>query len=79
MEWNLADAKNKFSEVVNLALTEGPQRVRRRKDTVVVVSAEEFERLVGQRPAFKDYLSQGESFDGLNLERDRSLGRDVSL
>ena len=79
MEWNLADAKNKFSEVVNLALTEGPQRVRRRKDTVVVVSAEEFERLVGQRPAFKDYLAQGESFEGLNLERDRGPGRDVPL
>ncbi|MGZ3333796.1 MAG: type II toxin-antitoxin system prevent-host-death family antitoxin [Isosphaeraceae bacterium] len=73
MEWNLADAKNRFSEVVNLALTEGPQRVRRRKDTVVVVAAEEYERLVGQRPAFKDYLSQGESFEGLDLARDQAL------
>jgi antitoxin Phd len=79
MEWNLAEAKNRFSEVVNLALTEGPQTIHRRKDTVVLVAAEEFERLVGQRPAFKDYLTQGESFEGLNLERDRSPGRDVSL
>lgn len=79
MEWTLADAKNRFSEVVSLALTEGPQRVRRRKDTVVVVAAEEFERLTGQRPAFKDYLAQGESFDGLDLTRDRSPGRDVAL
>ena len=79
MEWNLADAKNRFSEVVNLALTEGPQRVRRRKDTVVVVAAEEFERLTGQRPAFKDYLTQGESFEGLDLTRDPSPSRDVAL
>jgi prevent-host-death family protein len=79
MEWNLADAKNRFSELVNLALTEGPQRVHRRKDTVVVVAAEEFERLVGQRPAFKEYLLKGESFDGLDLERDRSTSRDISL
>ena len=79
MEWNLADAKNRFSEVVNLALTEGPQRVHRRKDTVVVVSAEEFERLSGERPAFKDYLTRGESFEGLDLTRDRSPTRDVSL
>jgi prevent-host-death family protein len=79
MEWNLADAKNKFSEVVNRALTEGPQRIRRRTDTVVVVAAEEYERLVGQRPAFKDYLAQGESFEGLDLTRDQSPGRDVSL
>ena len=79
MEWNLADAKNRFSEVVNLALTEGPQRVRRRKDTVVVVAAEEFERLVGRRPAFKDYLAQGESFEGLDLARDQSPSRGVAL
>ncbi len=79
MEWNLADAKNRFSEVVNLALTEGPQRVRRRKDTVVVVAAEEYERLVGQRPTFKDYLSQGESFEGLDLARDQSPGRNFTL
>jgi prevent-host-death family protein len=79
MDWNLADAKNRFSEVVSLALTKGPQRVRRRKDTVVVVAAEEFERLVGQRPAFKDYLTQGESFAGLDLDRDRSPSRDVEL
>ncbi len=72
MEWNLADAKNRFSEVVNLALTQGPQRVRCHKDTVVVVAAEEYERLVSQRPAFKDYLSQGESFEGLDLTRDQS-------
>jgi prevent-host-death family protein len=78
MDWNLADAKNRFSEVVNLALTQGPQRVRRRKDTVVIVSAEEYERLTGERPAFRDYLSQGESFDGLDLTRDRSPGRDVA-
>ncbi len=79
MEWNLADAKNRFSEVVTLALTQGPQRVHRREDTVVVVAAEEYERLVGQRPAFKDYLSQSESFEGLDLARDQSPGRDFPL
>jgi prevent-host-death family protein len=44
-DWNLADAKNRFSELVNLALTKGPQRVRRRKDEVVVISAKDYERL----------------------------------
>lgn len=78
-EWNLADAKNRFSELVTRALTQGPQRVRRRKDSVVVVAAEEFERLAGQRPRLKDYLTAGESFEGLNLERDQSPGRDVTL
>ena len=79
MDWNLADAKNRFSELVNLALTKGPQRVRRRKDEVVVISGREYDRLVGARPAFKEYLVRGESLVGLELERDPSAGRDVAL
>ncbi len=79
MIWNLADAKNRLSEVVNLALTEGPQRIRRRKDHVVLVSAKEYERLAGFRPGFKDYLSQGDSLEGVNFKRDRTTGRDVAL
>jgi prevent-host-death family protein len=79
MEWNLADAKNRFSEVVNLALTEGPQTIHRRSDTVVLVAAKEYERLTGKEPSFKEFLCRGESFEGLDLTRDRTPGRDVSL
>jgi prevent-host-death family protein len=79
MEWNLADAKNRFSEVVNRALSEGPQTIHRRKDTVVLVAAAEYERLTGRLHPFKEFLAQGESFEGLDLERDRSPGRDVPL
>lgn len=77
--WNLADAKNRFSELVNLALTEGPQRVRRRKDEVVVISAAEYARLQKSTAQFKDYLSHGESFVGLDLERDSSGPRVVKI
>ena len=48
MDWRLADAKNRFSELVNMALREGPQRVHRRSDEVVVISAQEYERLIGE-------------------------------
>jgi phosphopantothenoylcysteine decarboxylase/phosphopantothenate--cysteine ligase len=37
-EWQVAEAKNRFSELMTKALTEGPQRVRRRKETVVVMA-----------------------------------------
>lgn len=40
LTWNLAVAKNKLSEVVNLALTAGPQTITRRRDSAVVISAE---------------------------------------
>jgi prevent-host-death family protein len=79
MEWNLADAKNRFSELVTLALSKGPQLVRRRQDSVVVISSQEYDRLTGDKPTFKDYLANGESFEGLDLERDSSNDRAVEL
>jgi prevent-host-death family protein len=54
MEWQLADAKNRFSELVTRALRVGPQRVRRGNDALVVISAEEYELLKGQRVSFKE-------------------------
>lgn len=45
-EWLLQDAKNKFSALVNAALAGEPQRVTRRgQPAVVVLSAEEYDRL----------------------------------
>lgn len=79
MTWNLADAKNRLSEVVNLALSEGPQVITRRNDTVVVISSARYEELTGKRPSFKDFLFQGPSFEGLDLGRDESPMREVEL
>lgn len=45
-DWQLQDAKNRFSAVVNAALAGEPQRVTRRgKPAVVVLSVEEYDRL----------------------------------
>ncbi len=79
MKWRLAEAKNKFSEVVRLALTEGPQHVSRRHDGVVVLSEEEYDRLTGQRPGFKQLLMAGPGLDKLDLDRDQTPMRDVEL
>jgi antitoxin Phd len=79
MDWQLTDAKNRFSELMNRALRDGPQRVQRRNEAVIVLAEEEYERLAGKRPDFKEYLMSGPSFDGLDLSRDPSLGRDIPL
>jgi len=79
MNWKLAEAKNKLSELVRRALTEGPQRIERRRDAVVVVSAEEFDRLCGRKTGFKDFLLRGPDLSELDLERDRSPMRDAEL
>ena len=88
MEWKLAEAKNRFTELVNLALSEGPQRVVRRGDVVVVLSEDYFDKLTGKRTGFKEFLLGSGSdeseledldFDVLDLERDRSPMRDAGL
>ena len=47
MNWQLQEAKNKFSELVKRARTEGPQTVTVRGERqAVVMSAEEFDALM---------------------------------
>lgn len=44
--WSLAEAKAKFSEVVERARTQGPQHLTKNgKDAVVILSAEDYQRL----------------------------------
>lgn len=79
--WKLEDAKARFSEVVRHAREEGPQRVSvRGHDAVVVMSVEEFERLVPDKPRlpFLQFM-EGLHLDGLSLEREVDRGRDIKL
>jgi len=80
--WKLEDAKARFSELVRRANDEGPQTVTvRGREAVVVVSADQFEKL---RPPPADHLPlveflQSLDLGGLDLTRDRDEGRDVAL
>jgi prevent-host-death family protein len=48
--WALQDAKARFSELVRVAKSDGPQHVTLHgRDEIVVLSAEEFRRLRGGR------------------------------
>ena len=80
MQWRLAEAKNRFSELVNKALSEGPQRVQRRNDVVIVLALRDYERLIGKQQSFKEFImGKGPIFAELDLTRDRSPMRDVNL
>ncbi len=80
MAWRLADAKNRFSELVNRALRGDPQVVMPRRDAVVVVARRDYEKLTGQRVSFKQFLlGEGPSLQGLDLRRDKSPMRKVRL
>ncbi|MDE2837754.1 MAG: type II toxin-antitoxin system Phd/YefM family antitoxin [Chloroflexota bacterium] len=71
-EWQLQDAKNRFSAVVDAALEHGPQCVTRRgKPAVIVLAVEEYERLrrveKAEAPTFVEMLlaipKDGEEFE----------------
>ncbi len=79
-DWQLADAKNKLSEVVRRALAEGPQRITRRDEAVIVLSQKDFDALTGKQPTLGAFLMEpGPDFDGVDLKRDPSIGREVNL
>ncbi|HEX9297117.1 MAG TPA: type II toxin-antitoxin system Phd/YefM family antitoxin [Polyangiaceae bacterium] len=80
-KWQLQDAKNRLSEVVESALTGGPQVITRRgKDAVVVVSMQHYERLTRPAGRLIDLLRRAPRVrGGLARERDPDVGRDVDL
>jgi prevent-host-death family protein len=81
--WLLQDAKARFSELVRRVRSEGPQHVTvHGRDEVVVVSAEEFRRLKGERSG--DALiaaMQASPYRDIDIEpkRDRMAVRGVDL
>ena len=80
--WKLEEAKAKFSEVVRRAHDQGPQYVTvRGKPAVAIIDAAELERLLPANPAVVPFVQFLESLyvEGLDLTRDRDLGRDPAL
>jgi prevent-host-death family protein len=83
-KWQLQEAKNRLSELVDLALEEGPQTVTRHgKEVVVIVSKAEFDRRRrsrGGRGTLLPFL-RSLAFKGarLDLARARDLPREVDL
>jgi len=80
MVWQLQNAKQRFSEVIDRALAEGPQLVTRRGRAVVVVLAiDAYRRLSEGEHEFKRFLSAAPDFDLLELERSEETVRAVDL
>ena len=73
--WQIQDAKNKLSEVISRALTQGPQLITKHGEkTVVVVSYAEYEKLRKSQGKLSEFF-QNSPLLGLDLSRDKSLPR----
>lgn len=83
-KWQLQEAKNRLSEVVDLALASGPQTVTRHgKEVVVIVSKADWEKRQPSRRArgtIVPFLSRL-AFKGadLPLGRAKDVDREVDL
>jgi antitoxin Phd len=79
--WQLSEAKNKFSELIDRAVSNGPQIVTRRgKEVVVVLSREDYDRLTRDHSGVVEFFRRSPLVGvELDLERDRSLPRNVQL
>ncbi len=78
--WQLQQAKQRLSEVVRRTIEEGPQVITRHgRAAVVVVAADEFERLRGTRVDFKEFLRKAPDIASLKIARSRTPARRVRL
>ena len=82
--WQLQTAKARFSEVFRKARSEGPQWITRQgKEAVVVLPAEEFEKLKRRRKQPKSlvqfFAESPLAGSGIDLERKPDYGRPVDL
>ena len=82
--WQIQAAKARFSELFRLARTEGPQRITRQgRDAVVLISDEQFARLVGKSHQPKSLVQffRESPLVGVELDlvRAEDQGRDIEL
>jgi prevent-host-death family protein len=56
--WTVAEAKAKFSELIEKAKSEGPQKITKHgRTTAVIVAAEQWERKVRRRGNLAEFLA----------------------
>jgi antitoxin Phd len=76
--WQLQEAKNKLSEVVEEALHHGPQIISKRgKETAIILSYADYRRMLLNQKKLSDFFRESPLADvHLDLTRDHSPARD---
>jgi len=80
-QWQLQEAKAKFSEVVKLANQEGPQEITMRgQPTAILISLKDFEKIKNKKPSLVSFMRASPLIGvDLKLERDKSPARELKL
>jgi prevent-host-death family protein len=79
--WTVAEAKAKFSEIIDRAMSEGPQTITRRGRTAaVVVGAEEWQRKTKRTGNLAEFFAGSPlRGSGLKVRRPKARARKIRL
>lgn len=79
--WTVAEAKAKFSEIINRAMSEGPQTITRKGRTAaIVVGAEEWQRKTKRVGTLADFFANSPlRGSGLKLYQPKGRLRKIDL
>ncbi|MDA8160457.1 MAG: type II toxin-antitoxin system Phd/YefM family antitoxin [Desulfobacteraceae bacterium] len=79
--WQLQEAKNKFSNLVDKARHDGPQVVTKHgKESVVIIAIEDYQKLNKPTSDLISFFKKSPLSDlNLDLTRDKSSSRDIEL
>lgn len=81
MSWQLQEAKNKLSKLVEEACNSGPQVITvRGKETAVVLSIEEYRRIALKKESLAEFFANSPLRGSeLEIERMPDVDRDIEL
>lgn len=78
--WQVQEAKSRFSELIEEAQKKGPQIITRHGDErAVVLSMRDYRNLTAKKRSFKEFLLGGPKVDAFEIVRDRDTGREMEL
>ncbi len=79
--WTVAQAKAKFSEMIDRAMSDGPQTITRNgRTTAVVVDAEEWQRKTKRVGNLAEFFAASPlRGSGLKIRRSKELPRKIEL
>ena len=79
--WQLQEAKNKFSNLVDKAQDQGPQFVTKHgKESIVILSIEDYQKITKPKSTLVNFL-QSSPLAGISLDiqRDKGPSRNTAL
>jgi antitoxin Phd len=78
--WQVQEAKTRLSEVIEEAISKGPQFITRHgSERAVILSVKDYRALTAHKPDLREYLLGGPKVDRFEAPRSRDKGRKVTL